>query len=555
MKVFKLLVLNLLFLSFCQIAYAQNEGNTNSSGGVFSGSLEANGNFFMTDSAIGAVGTPQYDRQLYGADAWLDLRYSNWGFDFGVRFDMFNNSNLLNPIGSYSDQGIGRWFVRKKIDKLGISAGYLYDQIGSGVIFRAYEERPLAIDNALYGVRLTYDLLEDWQVKAFSGKQKQLFDYYGATIRGLSVDGFLSGGEESGWSIAPGAGVVNRTIDDETMEGVVNQIATYNVQDSTGLRYNSYAMTLYNTLTVGKFSWYFEGAYKTEDVMTNPLLERLDRQGTSKIPGKIVLETGNVLYSSFSYSTNGFGGTLELKRTENFNFRTDPFVVLNRGIINFLPPMTRVNTYRLTSRYAPATQEFGEKAVQLDLSYASSRKLRFNVNLSNITTLEDDLLYRELYSEVTYKYKRKWTLIGGLQYQQYNQEVFEEKPDVGILTAVTPFFEVQYKLSRKKSIRFEAQYMDVAEKKDFGSWAFALVEFSVAPSWSFTVSDMYNVSPTKRTNNDDIHYPRVDIFYTKKSNRFSLSYVKQVEGIVCSGGICRLEPAFSGVKMSVNSTF
>ena len=52
-----------------------------------------------------------------------------------------------------------------------------------------------------------------------------------------------------------------------------------------------------------------------------------------------------------------------------------------------------------------------------------------------------------------------------------------------------------------------------------------------------------------------VHYPRFDIYYTHKSSRFSLSYVKQVEGVVCAGGICRLEPAFSGVKFGLTSTF
>ncbi|MEM9822759.1 MAG: DUF6029 family protein [Bacteroidota bacterium] len=45
------------------------------------------------------------------------------------------------------------------------------------------------------------------------------------------------------------------------------------------------------------------------------------------------------------------------------------------------------------------------------------------------------------------------------------------------------------------------------------------------------------------------------MFYTNGANRFSLSYIKQVEGIVCAGGICRLEPAFSGVRATVSSTF
>ena len=131
-----------------------------------------------------------------------------------------------------------------------------------------------------------------------------------------------------------------------------------------------------------------------------------------------------------------------------------------------------------------------------------------------------------------------------------NQEIFETKPGVPMVNTVIPFADFLYKIDRKKSLRFELQYMNT--KQDFGSWLFGLVEYSVAPRWTFTVSDMYNSSPKKT---DKIHYPRLDVFYTIKSNRFSLSYVKQVEGVVCSGGICRLEPAFSGFRFSVLSTF
>ena len=46
--------------------------------GRISGNLEFNTNFFLRDSAIGAANIPQYDRQLFGADAWLNLGYSNW---------------------------------------------------------------------------------------------------------------------------------------------------------------------------------------------------------------------------------------------------------------------------------------------------------------------------------------------------------------------------------------------------------------------------------------------------------------------------------------------
>ena len=92
-------------------------GQTNQQTAQISGNFQANANFFIRDSLIGAANTPQYDRQLYGAEAWLNLNYSNWGFDFGIRFDVFNNSNLLNPTDSYSDEGIGNWFIQRQIDQ------------------------------------------------------------------------------------------------------------------------------------------------------------------------------------------------------------------------------------------------------------------------------------------------------------------------------------------------------------------------------------------------------------------------------------------------------
>ena len=103
--------------SRAQVPVAQGQS------GQLSGNLQANANFFLRDTLIGAANTPQYDRQLFGTESWLNLNYSNWGFDFGFRFDVFNQSNLLNPTDSYSGQGIGNWFVRKTVDKLSIQAG------------------------------------------------------------------------------------------------------------------------------------------------------------------------------------------------------------------------------------------------------------------------------------------------------------------------------------------------------------------------------------------------------------------------------------------------
>jgi len=543
-------ILCCLFVS--QLVLGQND-NASQQASRLSGNFESTANFFIPDSAIGAVGLPQYDRQLYGADAWMQLNYSNWGFDLGVRFDLFNNSNLLNPNGSYTAQGIGRWFIKKKIKKLGLSAGYLYDQIGSGIIFRAYEARGLAIDNALYGLRATYDINDNWRIKAFTGLQKRQFSNYSATIKGINIDGFIKPKKEGAkWSLAPGFGAVGRTLDDQTVNTVVNTIATYTPVDSIGARYNAFGLSLYNTLTAGNFSWYVEGAYKTPEQYFDPFAIKTNRDNSTSV-GKLDFSNGTVFYTSLGYAANGLGISMDFKRTENFTFRVDPFETTTQGYLNFLPALTRINTYRLTAYYNAATQELGELAFQGDITYAVSRKLRFNFNIAYINNLQNELLYREYYFEAFYKYKRKWTLSGGLQIQNYNQEVYEVKPQVPIVKTVTPFAEFLYKFDRKKSIRFETQVM--LTEQDFGNWLYGLVEFNVAPHWSFSLSEMYNFSPTKRTDGKALSYPRVDVFYTQGANRFSLSFVKQVQGIVCAGGVCRLEPSFSGVRLSVNSSF
>ena len=163
-------VLYIRFLVFCTFLALQNieaqDVIPQSETSALSGSLQTNGNFYLRDSAIGAANIPQYDHQLVGADTWLTLNYNKGGYDIGVRFDIFNNSQLLNPRESYSASGIGRFYLKKRVNDLTIYGGHIYDQIGTGIIFRAYEDRPLGVDNALVGINLDYKLGEFGHVKA-----------------------------------------------------------------------------------------------------------------------------------------------------------------------------------------------------------------------------------------------------------------------------------------------------------------------------------------------------------------------------------------------------
>lgn len=516
---------------------------------VLSGQLMSNGNVFIEDRAIGASNTPQYDHQIFGSEVWLDLNYQYKGYDLGIRMDVFNNSNLLNPRDSYSGQGLGKWYVKKNLDALSIQVGYIYDQIGGGLIFRSYEERPLLIDNGLYGASLQYAVSDHLSLKVLGGKQKNLFSTYESFLKGAVIDGFIELGKEKSISLVPGFGFVNKTFSDDQINDIIATVRNYTPSDSIGLYYNSYAYTIYNTLSAGPVVWYVEGAYKSKDVYFDPQGRRQLFNGETTL-GKFRNNPGSVLYSSLSLGVRGLGLSFEYKRTENFVFRADPFAALNRGLVNYLPPMSKINTYRLKSRYTPATQDLAEQAFQAELRYAITKKLKVVHYLSNITDLNGKQLYREFDTEITLRKSssNQWTV--GLQRQQYNQAIYEGKAGVPMVETWTPYLEWFRRFTSRRSIKIESQFM--ASRQDFGSWIFLLAEYNIAPKWSFSISDMYNVEPEK---SDDLHYPRFDVVYVKDANRFSLSFIKQVEGVVCAGGICRLEPAFSGIRFSLNSTF
>lgn len=521
-----------LLLVLCAFALgAKAQGN-------LSGDFMLNANFFQRDSAINAANNPLYDNYLSGGEAWLSLRYEYKGFTATVRVDAFHNSNLYNPTSALTGFGLGAWSLSKQVDKLKITGGYIYDQIGSGILFRAYEDRGLLIDNALVGIHLKYQLTDNIFVKAFTGQQKFLFSTYKPIIKGFNAEGDFNLGTKA--HIIPGFGVLNRTLDQGSMDQIVS---TINSQDSITRfepRYNMYAFTVYNTLTAGNFSWYAEGSYKTHESIVS-------------LDNILVDKPGNVQFTTLGWARKGIAINFTGKRTENFVMRTSPNEVLIRGLMNWQPIVARLRPQRLMARYTPASQDISEQAATMDVLLSPNDNLDVTLTGTYINTLDNIELYRELYGEAEYRGWDNIRLIGGVQYMEYNQERYQVKPGVPIIKSITPFFEFTYRFDTRHSIRIEGEYQDT--KQDYGSWAFALVEYNIAPKWSIAASDMYNTVPGPSATTGSHHYYNVFGAYTRGPNRFTLSYVKQVEGINCTGGVCRYEPAFSGVKFGVTSSF
>lgn len=515
--------------------------------GTLTGDLQMNVNFFQRDSSIGATNPELYDHYLSGGEGWLSLRYNYKGFTAFARVDAFQNSNLKDPNRGLTAFGIGAFSLSKEIKGLTITGGYIYDQIGSGILFRAYEDRGLLIDNALVGLHLKYKIFDMINLKAFTGQQKRLQNgsvtgRYDPVIKGFNAEGDFNIGKKA--HIIPGVGVLNRTLDQNSYDAVKNNIEGQAVDTRFVPRYNMYGFTAYNTLTIGSLSWYAEGAYKTHEAIylaNDPNL--YDKSGT-------------VFYTTLGYARKGLAVNLTGKRTENFVMRTSPNENLLNGMLNWQPIVARVRPQRLMARYTPASQDLSELAGGADVLISPNEKLDITLNYTHINTLKDVKLYREAYGEVQYRTDDHWVVMGGVQYMQYNQDLYQTKPGYPIVESIIPFAEVTYRITPKKSIRIEGEYQHT--EQDFGSWGYLLLEYNIAPRWSFTLADMYNIEPRKagvKTGETGQHYPYVFMAFTQGPHRFTLAYVKQTEGINCTGGVCRYEPAFSGVRFGVTSSF
>ena len=258
---------------------------------------------------------------------------------------------------SYTAVGLGNFYIRKKIKDLTITGGYIYDQIGTGILYRAYEERTLGIDNALLGVRAEYDVKGMLRLKGFAGVQKLKFSIQNPILIGFNAEGNFAS-KDSKTHDVPGIGILDRSEDQATMNQIVSTIESYDTLGRFIPKYNCYSFCAYNTLTVGDWSWYIEGAYKTSEAIRDNELHEIN--------DSLINSPGNVLYTSLNYAhiKDLQDNAVQFKRTYNYYMHISPLPTESTfdGSMGFIPPVSRENSLRLPSRYFAPSLENHELA-------------------------------------------------------------------------------------------------------------------------------------------------------------------------------------------------
>lgn len=388
---------------------------------LFSGSLESN---TLWEEAVGLH-----------SNNYLKLDYSYGRFSVGLQAEYYPD-----PLPGYDFNLHGIGVPEKYVawtDKLwSVTAGDFYDQFGTGMVFRSWEDRNLGWNNSLGGGRVTFRTANDlFTIKALGGfKRKGL--WYGSDA--------LAGGEAA------------------------FRFAGFSIEGSTAVRFGESSPAVWwsalASWTGGGFSARAEWVGK---------------------PG------GNAQTLELGYGHGKFSATLTVRRLSNM---TDP-----TGL-NYVPALCMEQHYMLSCLNPYTAFAEGELGGSADVFYAvKGWKFHINGSwimalpeaLPNYDVLR--LAYRDINIEVEKRWNKRLKTVAFVSIQ-------ENSPSHGnkIATNAQNAFviDVLYRFPGKLSLRGQAQYLYSEELTR--DWVAGSLELSSVDGWAVHARDMYNHGDTKQ---------------------------------------------------------
>lgn len=541
MRLEHLLGLLLIFISFQ--TQAQNFGQLH-------GDYQLDAQYYAEDSVIG---TEEFPEDI-GSNAYLHLVYTRENISAGVRFEAYNPA-LQGYDRRYEGNDITYKFVQYQNDLIQVTAGNFYDQFGSGLVFRTYQDWALGFDNSIYGFRAKLYPTDGIIITALTGQQRDFMELSEGIVRAgditLDLNQLIDTLRYKPWSLQFGGSYVSKFQEDnDPTLRLPENVASFSLRSD--FRYKGFLLGT-------------EYAHKYNDPSLVNSLSYLDGHG---------------LLVTSSYAEKGLGVAVTGKWIENMDFRADRNGAGFESFLNYIPPNTPQITYRLPTLYPYNTQNLGEAGLSVDLFYTIPRgsalggKYGTNVNLnysevrnidrgevpvgdvrrweSNFLSVSDQVYYRTYSAELTRKWDKKWKSTLKYIHIEADNSVLLQTLSGNIENIISNTFiaDLTYRLKSDLSIRTEAQVL--ITEQDYGDWVMSLWEIQYK-RWFLALIDEYNIG--NPSSDLRIHYPYASIGYTSGTTRITLNGGRQRAGILCVGGVCRVVPASSGVSVSIAGTF
>lgn len=551
-KINKFNFLILFFLITSSFIRSQVIKNLNSS-------FESYSAYYLDDSKTGEF---NFDKR-FRSNNYLNLKsYTGENWNFELQIESYAPSPLLNYSSNFEKTNISTFKVQYNKNKINVQLGNFYEQFGSGMIMRTWEDKDLGINNSIRGLNVKYRINNKINFTALFGNQKKGFKYSKGYIVGFNSEFDFSKITKNDSTFLVGLSYVGRN-DQKTKSNFYNEIANL---FSTRIDYSS-----------SSFYSNFEIITKSKD----PII-------VFGSVSETFIKNGNAILLNSGFFKNGLGIDLTFRRLENMSLFSEKEAYgnpYNESIVNYLPALTKQHDYSLTNLYVYAAQpnvsflskdfmKAGEIGMQADLYYFIKKEtllgglyganiainaslwnnLDGNFDYSNQNYQTDLLEFGEKYfSELSIEIRKQWSpkydniLLYVNQY--YNSRLLEEKS--GIIKSNIFVLENTYKINNNKSIRLELQHL--SSKDDTKNWSAIGFEYNMSSAISFYITDMYNYqNPVKEKK---IHYYNIGGSYRKGAKRYTLNYGRQRGGLVCTGGICRYVPESTGISFSAITSF
>ena len=534
----------------------------------FYGGFESNSQWYLNDSGL----RDKFDEPTVSpenplrSNNYLNLNYKFNNFTAGIQTESYQEKALLNYNPGYQKTNIGTYFLNYKNEKIDLTAGYFYEQFGSGLLFRGWEDRNLGINNALRGGRVIFKPTKFITLKSVYGQQRTGFNVANSTIYGSDFEIVLSDLMKfKTTELSLGLTYVGR--DEKT--DIINQNFK-SLTNAFGARLNFNQNSFYASS---------EFNFKANDAVV---------QVINQVNNNFI-KPGSALLINTGFSKKGFGIDVTFRRLENMTFYSERAAkgnAFNDKIMNFVPSLTKQHHYNLANIYPYQAQpnvrllddslvKAGEIGGQIDVFYNFAKNTllggktgtKIAVNISNwnalggtfnITNPKDyktDFIgfgkkyYSDYNFEIEKKWNKKWQSSISYINQYYNEKLITET--LGLVHANIIGAESTYKFNSGKSIRFLGEHLWADSDKK--NWAASTIEFNASSRISIYVSDMFNYG------NDETflrnHYYNIGGSFRKNATRIALNYGRQRGGLVCVGGVCRFVPESTGLSLSLNTAF
>jgi len=543
----------ILLIFICNVIYAQDFGR-------LTGSFESNSSYNFVDTLIQTPETvKRIESEKFLSNSYLQMIYNYGDVEFGMRYEAYQTP-LLGYDERFTGEGIPYVYGRYRSDMFDITAGSFYEQFGSGLILRTYEERALGIDNNLSGVRVKFNPHEAINITGLFGKSRNFWAKSDAVVRGvdLNIDVNTLNEDFFGYDnfISIGGSIVSRYQKDNSLKLVLPE--------------NVFSYALRGSVIGSNYSFDAEYAYKYND---------------PTLLNSFSYNDGQALLVNASYYDGGFSILVNAHKLDNMDSRIDRSAVSNQLTMNFVPPQVKMQTYGLATIYPFATQIMGEGGLQTEIGYnfkpgsllGGEKGLIVNFNTSVVyqtdSTKIDDYTYDynffgvsdrmyfhdanlEITKKLTDKLKASVTAYNAI----YDRDQIEGGNKSGMVYSSAIILNLRYNIDDKHSIRGEFQHLwveqdSVPSHSDVynGAWMQALVEYTIAPKYFITVLDQWNYG--NKYEDKQTHYPTVNFAFIHEATRFSIGYGRLRAGLLCVGGICRPVPASNGLNVSITSSF